>query len=238
MLTPQCGSLVIAPARKDRVDNGRERPGSRGDCILHSRRHLGEYLAANEPVGFEFAKLCFQHVLGDAGDRAPSGHRSAKRPRRFRYRLFLGSCPIVRAVINMAVTGDMTTTAEGVETQEQREILQDLAARRCRETCTVRLSRARRQRSLPGSTEATRTPLGEEADKGSSRPRNASTSEHFGPAVLNGKRLNPRRGVCLCDPLGAVDVAALWPNSSSFSCFGARIQSVDRLSRLCRHQAP
>jgi EAL domain len=58
MLAPQCCALVIAPARKDRVDNGLERPGSRGDCILHSWWHLGEYLAANEPVGFEFAKLC------------------------------------------------------------------------------------------------------------------------------------------------------------------------------------
>jgi hypothetical protein len=81
MLTPQCCALVIAPARKDRVDNGLGRPGSGGDCILHSRWYLGEYLAA-KPIGFEFAKLCCQRVLGDARDRAPSAHRSAKRPPR------------------------------------------------------------------------------------------------------------------------------------------------------------
>jgi hypothetical protein len=81
MLAPQRCALVIAPTRKDRVDNGLERPGSRGDCILHSRWYLGEYLAA-KPVGFEFAKLCCQRVLGDARDRAPSAHGSAKRPRR------------------------------------------------------------------------------------------------------------------------------------------------------------
>jgi EAL domain-containing protein (putative c-di-GMP-specific phosphodiesterase class I) len=37
-----------------------------------------------------------------------------------------GSSPIVRAVVNMAVARNMTTTAEGVETQEQREVLQGL----------------------------------------------------------------------------------------------------------------
>jgi hypothetical protein len=62
---------VIAPPRKDRVDNGLECKGGGGDCILHSRWHLGEYLTANQPVGFELAKLCGQHVLGDAGNRAP-----------------------------------------------------------------------------------------------------------------------------------------------------------------------
>src|SRR6202163_2994094 len=74
MLTPQCCALAIAPARKDRVDNGLGRPGSGGDCILHSRWYLGEYLAA-KPIGFEFAKLCCQRVLGDDRDRAPSAHR-------------------------------------------------------------------------------------------------------------------------------------------------------------------
>src|ERR1700722_16791882 len=37
---------------------------------------------------------------------------------------------------------------------------------------------------------------------------------------------------CRCDPLGAVDVAAPWPNTSSFSCFAPRMQSVDRLKPL------
>jgi predicted signal transduction protein with EAL and GGDEF domain len=84
MLAPKCCALVIAPARKDRVDNGLERPGSRGDCILHS--------------------WCFIKDITEKG----------------------GSCPIVRTAINIAVARDMTTAAEGVEKQEQREILRDL----------------------------------------------------------------------------------------------------------------
>jgi hypothetical protein len=41
-----------------------------------TRGNLGEYLVVNDPVGFEFAKLSCQHVLGDTGDRAPSKHRN------------------------------------------------------------------------------------------------------------------------------------------------------------------
>jgi EAL domain-containing protein (putative c-di-GMP-specific phosphodiesterase class I) len=37
-----------------------------------------------------------------------------------------GPYPIVRAVVDMAVARNMTTTAEGVEKQEQRDILRDL----------------------------------------------------------------------------------------------------------------
>ncbi|MGH6681487.1 MAG: EAL domain-containing protein, partial [Bradyrhizobium sp.] len=37
-----------------------------------------------------------------------------------------GSLPIVQAVVNLATALDMTTTAEGVETEEQRELLQRL----------------------------------------------------------------------------------------------------------------
>jgi hypothetical protein len=64
-------SSVVAPPVKDRVDDGLERLGGGGDCILHTRWHLSEYLAANQPVGFEFAKLGRQHMLSDTWDRAP-----------------------------------------------------------------------------------------------------------------------------------------------------------------------
>jgi predicted signal transduction protein with EAL and GGDEF domain len=153
MLAPKCCALVIAPARKDRVDNGLERPGSRGDCILHSWWHLGEYLAANEPVGFDLSRSCVVSMcwvmpriarLRDirvriALDDFVTGYSSLSYLPRVPFdkikidRSFIkditekgGSCPIVRTAINIAVARDMTTAAEGVEKQEQREILRDL----------------------------------------------------------------------------------------------------------------
>jgi hypothetical protein len=40
-------------------------------------------------------------------------------------------------VVNIAAAGSMTTTAEGVETELQRELLHAWAARRCRAICSA-----------------------------------------------------------------------------------------------------
>jgi len=42
----------------------------------------------------------------------------------------------VQAVVNIAKARSMTTTAEGVETEQQREILFSCAARKCRAICS------------------------------------------------------------------------------------------------------
>ena len=61
-----------------------------------------------------------------------------------------GSSPIVQAVINIAKARNMTTTAEGVETEQQREMLLS-AARKCRAICSARHGRLRKSGScLPG----------------------------------------------------------------------------------------
>jgi EAL domain-containing protein (putative c-di-GMP-specific phosphodiesterase class I) len=50
------------------------------------------------------------------------------------------SSAIVRAVVNIAAERDMTTTAEGVETEQQRELLRGLG---CTEMQGYLFSRAR-----------------------------------------------------------------------------------------------
>ena len=54
---------------------------------------------------------------------------------------FDGSSAIVRAVVNIAASRNMTTTAEGVETEPQRNCCASSAVRRCRATCSARPSR-------------------------------------------------------------------------------------------------
>ncbi len=107
--------------------------------------------------------------------------RRSHRARRFRHRLFLaaipaavsvrqdqdrpqlrqgsdaqfvGSASIIRAVVSIAADRNMITTAEGVETEQQRETVQNRsAARRCRAICSA--PRARRRKSagcLPQAT--------------------------------------------------------------------------------------
>jgi diguanylate cyclase (GGDEF)-like protein len=86
--------------------------------VLHQLRHLGVRIA-----------------LDDFG----TGYSSLSYLRRFPFdkvkidRSFVqdvaeaqGSSPIVEAVVHMALAGNMTTTAEGVETEEQREVLRKL----------------------------------------------------------------------------------------------------------------
>jgi EAL domain-containing protein (putative c-di-GMP-specific phosphodiesterase class I) len=51
------------------------------------------------------------------------------------------SCSIVQAVVTIAAASDMTTTAEGVETEQQRNWLYFSAVPRCRDICSVRQSR-------------------------------------------------------------------------------------------------
>jgi len=48
-----------------------------------------------------------------------------------------GSSLIVQAIVNMASACRMSTTAEGVETEMQREILRDWVAARCRDIYSV-----------------------------------------------------------------------------------------------------
>ena len=86
--------------------------------VLHQLRHLGVRIA-----------------LDDFG----TGYSSLSYLRRFPFdkvkidRSFIrdvaeaeGSSPIIEAVVHMAAAGNMTTTAEGVETEEQRDILRKL----------------------------------------------------------------------------------------------------------------
>src|SRR5207249_1335721 len=83
----------------------------------------------------QFKKLGVHIVLDDFG----TGYSSLSYLRRFPFdkikvdRCFVtdiaepdGSAGIVRAVVNIAAERDMTTTAEGVETEEQQRILREL----------------------------------------------------------------------------------------------------------------
>ena len=131
------GSVEIADAGA--ADHGRA-------CRLRPCRRTGSRLEITEAV------LIHDDETRARDPASAPRHRRAHRARRFRHRLFLaelsealpvrqdqdrpllrqrhrgidGSAAIVQAVVNIAAARNMTTTAEGVETEQQREMLRAL----------------------------------------------------------------------------------------------------------------
>jgi EAL domain-containing protein (putative c-di-GMP-specific phosphodiesterase class I) len=95
-----------------------------------------------------------------------------------------GSSCIVQAVVNIAAARHMTTTAEGVETQQQRNCFARSAAPKCRATCSARPSRPRRSGNCCSRSANARRPW--------PSPRDASAGEFQAPHKPLPRNISPR----------------------------------------------